>query len=47
MLTAGEVFFEPEGARIARFDAQQDGVTFVAYFPLAADEEATITQPDG
>jgi quercetin dioxygenase-like cupin family protein len=46
VLTAGDVFFEPEGARIARFDAQADGVTFLAYFPLGPDEQAAIVFPE-
>jgi hypothetical protein len=29
VLMPGDVFYEPEGARIARFDAQEDGVTFL------------------
>jgi hypothetical protein len=28
VLKPGDVFYEPEGVRIARFDAQEDGVTF-------------------
>jgi hypothetical protein len=35
VLRAGDVFYEPEGERIARFDAQADGVTFLAYFLLS------------
>jgi len=46
VLRAGDVFFEPEGERIARFDATDEGVTFLAYFPLARDEQAQITFPD-
>jgi quercetin dioxygenase-like cupin family protein len=46
VLAAGDVFYEPEGARIARFDARDDGVTFLAYFPLGAHEEAEISFPD-
>jgi len=45
-LKPGDVFFEPEGARIARFDATDEGVTFLGYFILAADEEPQITFPD-
>jgi len=29
VLRAGDVFYEPEGVRIARFDAQEDSVTFL------------------
>jgi quercetin dioxygenase-like cupin family protein len=45
VLRPGEVFFEPEGARIARFDAGDEGVTFLGYFLLAAGEEAAIEFP--
>ena len=31
VLQPGDVFFEPEGERVARFDAGTDGVTFLAY----------------
>jgi quercetin dioxygenase-like cupin family protein len=46
VLTAGDVFFEPEGERIARFDAREDGVTFLAYFLLSPGQEAQLTFPD-
>jgi hypothetical protein len=39
VLRAGDVFFEPEGERIARFDA---GVTFLAYFLLEDGEAAQL-----
>ena len=42
----GDVFFEPEGARIARFDAGDDGVTFLAYFLLGPEQEPAISFPD-
>jgi quercetin dioxygenase-like cupin family protein len=45
VLRPGDVFFEPEGERIARFDAGDDGVTFLAYFLLAPDQEAQIAWP--
>jgi quercetin dioxygenase-like cupin family protein len=38
VLRRGDVFYEPEGARIARFDAQEAGVTFLAYFLLGPDQ---------
>jgi hypothetical protein len=44
-LRAGDVFFEPEGERIARFDAGGDGVTFLAYFLLSPGQDAQITFP--
>ena len=46
VLEPGDVFFEPDGARIARFDAGEDGVTFLAYFLLGAGEEPQIAFPD-
>jgi quercetin dioxygenase-like cupin family protein len=46
VLTAGDVFYEPEGVRIARFDARESGVTFLAYFLLPAGLEAGVVFPD-
>jgi quercetin dioxygenase-like cupin family protein len=46
VLGPGDVFFEPEGARIARFDAQDAGVTFLAYFLLGQGQEPEITFPE-
>lgn len=34
VLRPGDSFYEPEGARITRFDGQDAGVTFLAYFLL-------------
>jgi hypothetical protein len=34
-----------EGERIARFDAEHDGVTFLAYFLLSPGQEPQITMP--
>jgi hypothetical protein len=45
-LKPGDVFYEPEGARIARFDATEEGATFLGYFILAAGEEPQINLPD-
>ncbi len=45
VLRPGDVFFEPEGARITRFDAQDAGVTFLAYFLLGPGQEAEIGLP--
>jgi quercetin dioxygenase-like cupin family protein len=44
-LGPGDVFYEPEGARIARFDAGPEGATFRAYFPLRAGQEPEIDFP--
>lgn len=43
VLRPGDVFYEPEGERIARFDAQGDGVTFLAYFLLSPGQEPELT----
>jgi quercetin dioxygenase-like cupin family protein len=42
VLRPGDVFYEPEDARIARFDAQEDGVTFLAYFLLSPGQEPEL-----
>jgi quercetin dioxygenase-like cupin family protein len=46
-LGPGDVFYEEEGARIARFDAGPDGATFLAYFLLRQGQEPAITFPQG
>ncbi|MCO5992929.1 cupin domain-containing protein [Actinoallomurus rhizosphaericola] len=46
VLGPGDVFYEPEGVRIARFDAQDEGLTFLGYFLVAADETPEIEFPD-
>jgi quercetin dioxygenase-like cupin family protein len=43
VLRPGDVFYEPAGERIARFDAQEDGVTFLAYFLLSPGQEPELT----
>jgi quercetin dioxygenase-like cupin family protein len=43
ILRPGDVFYEPEGERIAQFDAQEDGVTFLAYFLLSPGQEPELT----
>ncbi|MFJ4655005.1 cupin domain-containing protein [Nocardia sp. NPDC088792] len=42
VLRPGDVFFEPEGARIAQFDALDEDVVFFGYFLLSADQEPTL-----
>ena len=42
LLTPGDTFYEPAGARILRFDAQDEGVTFQGYFLLAAGEQPEL-----
>jgi quercetin dioxygenase-like cupin family protein len=44
-LRPGDVFYEPEGVRIARFDALEDGVTFLGYFLLADGVNAELVFP--
>jgi quercetin dioxygenase-like cupin family protein len=46
VLRPGDVFYEPEGERVARFDAQEDGVTFLAYFLLSPGQEPELTSVD-
>ncbi|WP_426513678.1 hypothetical protein ACPPVO_25560 [Dactylosporangium sp. McL0621] len=46
VLRPGDVFYEPEGARIARFDAEREGVTFLGYFLLGDGQQAAIEFPD-
>jgi hypothetical protein len=45
VLGPGDVFFEAEGARIARFDALNDDVTFVAHFLLSAGQQPELDAP--
>ena len=47
VLRPGDVFYEPEGARITRFDAQDAGVTFLACFLLGPGQEPELTFPAG
>ncbi|GLY63778.1 cupin domain-containing protein [Amycolatopsis taiwanensis] len=46
VLNPGDVFYEPEGVRIARFDAQENGVTFLGYFLLAEGTNAELVFPE-
>jgi quercetin dioxygenase-like cupin family protein len=46
VLAVGDTFYEPAGARIARFDPHGAGVTFLAYFLLDADQAPEIEFPD-
>ncbi|HEY3501762.1 MAG TPA: hypothetical protein VGN37_03110 [Actinocatenispora sp.] len=46
VLTPGDTFYEPAGVRIARFDARESGVTFLAYFPLTDGQSAELSFPD-
>ena len=40
------MFYEPEGARIARFDAREEGVTFLGYSLLADGVDAGLVFPE-
>jgi quercetin dioxygenase-like cupin family protein len=42
VLRPGDVFHEPEGAVIEKFDATEEGVTFLGYFPVADGEDPEI-----
>ena len=42
VLRPGDVFHEPAGTVITHFDALEDGVVFLGYFPLGPGEEAEI-----
>ncbi|WP_067719763.1 hypothetical protein [Nocardia yamanashiensis] len=44
-LRPGDVFFEPEAARITRFDALDEDVTFLGYFLLGPDQSPGIEFP--
>jgi quercetin dioxygenase-like cupin family protein len=45
VLGPGDVFYEPAGARIARFDAREEGVTFLGYFLLSDGVNAELVFP--
>ena len=42
VLRPGDVFYEPEGERIVRFDAGDEGATFLAYFLLGDGQVARL-----
>lgn len=46
VLEPGDVFYEPQGVRVARFDARGEGVTFLGYFPLAEGVDAQLVFPE-
>jgi quercetin dioxygenase-like cupin family protein len=46
VLRPGDVFFEPANVPISHFDALEDGVIFLGYFPLAAGQQPDITMVD-
>ncbi|WP_238343667.1 hypothetical protein [Microbacterium sp. RG1] len=43
VLHAGDTFFEPGDTTITRFDATDEGVTFLAWFPVPAGIEPELT----
>jgi quercetin dioxygenase-like cupin family protein len=43
VLQAGDIFLEHEGQRIARFDAGDDGATFLAFYLLSLGQEPKLT----
>jgi quercetin dioxygenase-like cupin family protein len=43
ILRAGDVFYEPAHVLIDRFDATDEGVTFLGYFLSGPDESPTLT----
>ncbi len=45
VLRPGDVFYEPEGARIAHFDAGPEGATFLAYFLLRDGQNPAMEFP--
>ncbi|MHA7985981.1 cupin domain-containing protein [Rathayibacter sp. CAU 1779] len=42
ILEAGDVFYEPESARIDNFDALDHDVEFIGVFPVEPDQDATM-----
>lgn len=40
------MFYEPEAERIVKFDAQQGGATFLAYFLVSPGQEPELTPLD-
>jgi quercetin dioxygenase-like cupin family protein len=47
VLRPGDVFYEPEAALITRFDAQEEAVTFLAFFLLSPGQEPALTELGG
>lgn len=43
VLGPGEVFFEPGDETITRFDATDEGVTFLGWFPMPEGEVPVLT----
>lgn len=43
VLRAGDTFFEPGNETISRFDATNEGVTFLGWFPLPSDAVPELT----
>lgn len=45
-LRPGDVFYEPEDTVITRFDATDEGVVFLAYFPLEDGQQSELKATD-
>lgn len=45
-LHPGETFYEPACETISRFDATEEGVTFLGWFPLHPNSEPELTMGD-
>lgn len=43
VLKQGDVFYEPAGRTITRFDATDEGVTFLAWFPVPPGVVPSLT----
>lgn len=43
VLHPGDTFYEPGNETVARFDATSEGVTFLAWSPVAADTGPQLT----
>lgn len=43
VLHAGDTFYEPGNETITRFDATNEGVTFIAWFPVPIGTEPELT----
>jgi len=43
VLSAGDTFYEPGNETITRFDATDEGVTFLAWFPMPPGTAAEMT----
>jgi len=42
ILAPGDIFYEPEGARVESFDALDENVEFIGVFPLEPGQDAAM-----